>query len=180
MDLQTIIKDPDYLGLPDGEKAKVVNYMLQRDDDFKGLPDTEQGKVRQYFIKGIAPEPKTPIQILAQWDYTGIDNRIAPATEAQKAQVKGGYQSILKPVIPAISTAAGYAEQLTPPEPIDPKLQGMEVLNQLPKRDIPKEIKTIGKGMGSALVTIPTETVSGFIRERAEEDNTWFKKTFQS
>ncbi len=59
MTIQEVIKDPDYIGLPEGEKAKVVNFVLQKDEDFNRLPDIEQGRVREYFIKGLYQQPQT-------------------------------------------------------------------------------------------------------------------------
>ena len=37
MDVQAILKDPDFIGLPEQEKIKVLSTV---DPDFSGLPDT--------------------------------------------------------------------------------------------------------------------------------------------
>ena len=54
--VQEVIKDPDFLGLPDVEKRKVLTSI---DTDFAGLPDIEQNKVvMQFKTGGIAQTPE--------------------------------------------------------------------------------------------------------------------------
>jgi len=53
MNIKEVWENKDFQGLPDIEKAKVVNYVLQRDPVFLQLPPVEQGKVRQFFIQKI-------------------------------------------------------------------------------------------------------------------------------
>lgn len=64
--IQEVIKDPDFLGLPDVEKQKVMSSI---DQDFAGLPGEEQIKVISSFsgapsIRGPAQEEKPMGQLL--------------------------------------------------------------------------------------------------------------------
>jgi len=107
MNIQDIIKDPDYLGLPDTEKIKVINYILQKDDDFNGLPEEEKGKVRQYFIQRISGQPKAITRKFAEWKYSGIEKiekqpveQPAEQPEKQEHFIKTFTKEVVKPSIP--------------------------------------------------------------------------------
>jgi len=53
MNIKDILGDKDFQKLSDGDKAQVINYVLQQNPDFLQLPPEEKGEVRKFLIQKI-------------------------------------------------------------------------------------------------------------------------------
>lgn len=72
--IDKILQDKDFWGLPEVERVKVINFVLERNPDFVNLPDEEKGKVRQFLIKKIQnplPSQKTISYLPSALKQTG-------------------------------------------------------------------------------------------------------------
>lgn len=87
--VQEVIKDPEFHGLPDTERVKVLD---QIDPDFKSLPDTEKTKVvtalyEKYSKPVEQPKPDKP-ELPAQWK-TNLSLYARPLLEGGGAMAGG-------------------------------------------------------------------------------------------